>query len=57
MTDFSVRKEQNNLFGRKYVMTISRRTLLKGIGAAPAAISLFSIPHYAHAAACSKLGR
>lgn len=31
-------------------MTISRRTLLKGIGAAPAAVSLFSIPQYAHAA-------
>ena len=31
-------------------MTISRRTLLKGIGAAPAAVSLFSIPRYAHAA-------
>ena len=31
-------------------MTISRRTLLKRIGTAPAAVSLFSIPRYAHAA-------
>jgi tripartite ATP-independent transporter DctP family solute receptor len=31
-------------------MTINRRTLLKGLGAAPAAVSLFSIPRYAHAA-------
>src|ERR687897_853178 len=50
MTDFRIREEQNHLFGRNYAMTISRRTLLKGIGAAPAAVSLFSIPRYAHAA-------
>src|SRR6478736_5762469 len=50
MTDFSIGKEQNHLFGRKYAMTISRRTLLKGIGAAPAAVSLFSIPRFANAA-------